>query len=227
MVLMQPAARTVRSITRAGLVGLMLLCAGSALLVVIALIAGITWLTANLVSLEWHWLDITVNWLVGVVLGIGGWFMLPVLVILISGVFQEATIHRVERVEYPDKVRTGEPHFWPDVVHDIRFTLKALFLNLLILPFYLIGIGFLLSVLLNSYLLGREFFESAAGYHLGKPKAREIGRRHGMLIYSSGLVLTLLTLLPGVNLFAPIIAIVWMVHLYHGLPESRQSSVGK
>jgi len=225
MFFMKPAARTVRSITRAGLIGLMLLCAVSALLAAIALVAGLTWLTANLVSLQWQWLDITVNWLVGAVLGIGGWFMLPVLVVLISGAFQEITIHRVERVEYPDRMRTGEPHFWPDVVHDIRFTFKAVLLNLLILPFYLVGIGFLLSVLLNSYLLGREFFESAAGYHLGKPKAREIGRRHKMLIYGSGLVITVLTLLPGVNLFVPIIAVVWMVHVYHGLPESGEIAV--
>ena len=124
-------------------------------------------------------------------------------------------------------MRSGEPHFWPDVVHDIRFTLKAVGLNLLILPFYLIGIGFVLSVLLNSYLLGREFFESAAGYHLGKPQAREIGRGHRMRIYSSGLVLTLLTLIPLVNLFVPIIAVVWMVHVFHGLPEDAGRQAGR
>ncbi|MFA5717419.1 MAG: EI24 domain-containing protein [Desulfobulbaceae bacterium] len=226
MILVRQAARTARSISRAGLIGLMLLCAGLALLVVIALGAGLTWLTANLVSLKWQWLDITINWLVGIMLGVGGWFMLPVFVVIISGAFQERTIHRVERAEYPDKVRSGEPRFWPDVMHDIRFTLKAVFLNLLILPFYFIGIGFLLSVLVNSYLLGREFFESAAGYHVGKPQARQIGRRHRMLLFSSGLALTVLALLPGVNLFAPIIAVVWMVHGYHALPESWQSSVG-
>ncbi|MGW8161694.1 MAG: EI24 domain-containing protein, partial [Desulfobulbales bacterium] len=176
------ARKTLHSITRAGLAGLMLLSAALALLVVLMLVFGITWLTANLVSLEWHWLDITINWLVGIVLGVGGWFMLPVLVVLISGAFQEITIHKVELAEYPDKMRSEEPHFWSDVVHDIRFTLKAICLNLLILPFYFIGIGFALSVLLNSYLLGREFFESAAGYHLGKPQARELGRRHRMQI---------------------------------------------
>lgn len=224
--LVRLAGRTARSITRAGMLGLMLLCAVSALVVVVALVSGITWLTANLVSVQWQWLDISINWLVGIVLGVGGWFMLPVLVVLISGAFQETTIHRVERLEYPQEMRSGEPHFWPDVLHDIRFTLKAAVLNLLILPFYLIGIGFVLSVLLNSYLLGREFFESAAGYHLGKPKAREIGRSHRMLIYTSGLVLTLLILIPGINLFAPIVAVVWMVHVYHGLPQKTGTATG-
>jgi len=214
------ARKTLRSLAGARLVGLMILCAFLAVLVVVVLIIGITWLTANLITIERGWLDATVNWVVGIVLGIGGWFMLPALVVLLSGVFQEITIQRVEQVEYPDKIRETEPHIWPDLVHDIRFTLKALFLNLLVLPFYLVGIGFVLSIALNSYLLGREFFESAAGYHLGKPKARELGRRHKGLIYSSGLVLTMLTLVPVLNLFSPIVAVVWMVHVFHGLTEN-------
>ncbi|MDH3330293.1 MAG: EI24 domain-containing protein, partial [Desulfobulbaceae bacterium] len=181
------ARKTLRSLAQKQLAGLMLLCAVLALVVVVVLAGGMTWLTANLVSLETGWLDTSVNWMVGIVLGIGGWFMLPVLVVLVSGVFQDITIYKVEKVEYPDNKREEEPLLWPDLLHDIRFTIKALFLNLLVLPFYLVGIGFLLSIALNSYLLGREFFESAAGYHLGKPKAREMGRRHRRLIYSSGL----------------------------------------
>lgn len=209
--------KTLHSITRRGMLGLMLLCAALAVLVVLSLWSGLTWLTADLVSLERSWLDTSVKWVVGIVLGIGGWFMLPVLVILVSAAFQEITIRKVEQADYPGTVRAGEPDFWTDLRHDIRFALKALLLNLLILPFYFIGIGFLLSVALNSYLLGREFFENAAGYHLGKPGARELGRRHVRLVYGSGLAITLLTLVPVANLFSPIIALVWMVHLYHGI----------
>lgn len=213
------AGKTVRSLTRARLIGLMIFCAFLAVLVVVLLAIGITWFTANLVTIERGWLDATVNWVVGIVSGIGGWFMLPALVVLISGVFQEITIQRVELAEYPEKTRETESHIWPDLMHDIRFTVKAIFLNLLVLPFYFIGIGFLLSIILNSYLLGREFFESAAGYHLGKPKAKELGRQHRRLVYGSGLVLTMLTLVPILNLFSPIVAVVWMVHVYHGLVE--------
>ena len=212
--------KTLRSVTRARLLALMFLCAVLALLVVVSMAIGITWLTANMVSFEHGWLDTSLSWLAGVVSGIGGWFMLPALVVLISGAFQEVTIHRVELAEYPDKVRQAEPHFWPDIVHDVHFTLKALLLNILVVPFYFIGIGFFLTILVNSYLLGREFFESAAGYHLGKAKARELGRQNRKLVYGSGLVITLLSLVPVINFFAPIIAIIWMVHLFHFLPSS-------
>ena len=163
------------------------------------------------------WLDTLVNWVVGGVTGVAGWFMLPALVVLIAGMFQERTIDRVERACYPDRVRSREPRFWPDLKHDIRFTLRALLLNILVLPLYIVGIGFIVSIALNSYLLGREFFESAAGYHLGKPEAEKLGQRNRAAVYGGGLVITLMTLLPGVNLFVPIFAIVWMVHVYHGL----------
>lgn len=214
--------KTVRSVIRARLAWLMLLCALLAVLLVIILVASITWLTAHLVSLEKGWLDTLINWVVGVVSGVGGWFMLPVFIVLISGVFQEITIHKVEHIDYPDQMRKNEPQIWPDLMHDIRFTLKALLLNIFILPFYFIGIGFVLSVALNSYLLGREFFESAAGYHLGKPKARELGQLNKKMVYGSGLVLTVLTLIPVINLFAPIFAIVWMVHVFHSVRDNSQ-----
>ncbi|MCL7486912.1 MAG: EI24 domain-containing protein [Desulfobulbaceae bacterium] len=225
MALMSLLKKTLHSITRARLLVLMLLCAGLALVLVVVTVIGFTWLAAHVITFEQGWLDTLMNWMVGVVLGAGGWFMLPVLVILIAGAFQDVTIHRVESVEYPDEVRQGEPRFWPDVVHDIRFTLKALVLNISILPFYFIGIGFLLTILLNSYLLGREFFESAAGYHLGKAEAQQLGRRNRKMVYGSGLLITLVSLVPVLNLFAPIIAIVWMVHLYHNLPERAKTSL--
>lgn len=212
---MFPFAKTIESLKRANLFGLMFLCAGLAVAFVVLLAGTITWLTAGFVTLETAWLDTLVNWIVGVVAGVGGWFMLPALMVLVAGMFQDIIINRVELVYYPDAVRTGEPRFWSDVVHDIRFTLWALFLNVLVLPFYLFGIGFAVSISLNSYLLGREFFESAAGYHLGKPEAKKLILKNSKAVYGGGLVITLLTLVPLLNAFAPIAAIVWMVHVYH------------
>jgi CysZ protein len=204
-------------VKKANLLGLMIACAGLAVAVVLVSVAIVTSITAFLVDLETGWLDTLVNWAVGGIAGIAGWFMLPALVVLIAGMFQERTIDRVVRAYYPDKVRTQEPRFWPDMMHDIRFTLRALLLNILVLPLYLLGIGFIVSIALNSYLLGREFFEGAAGYHMGKPEAAKLGQKNKAAVYGGGLVITLMTLLPGANLFVPIFAIVWMVHVYHGL----------
>ncbi len=107
----------------------------------------------------------------------------------------------------------------PDLLHDIGFTLKALMLNILVLPFCLFGIGPILPIALNSYLLGREFFESAAGYHLGKPEARKMGSSHRLPVCGGGLLITLTSLVPLLNFFIPILAVIWMVHVYHGIRD--------
>jgi len=220
---MYPFLKTLNSITKAHLLGLMLTCAGLAVVMVLCAVWIITWLTAIFVHIEIGWLDTLINWIAGILVGIGGWFMLPVLIVLIGGIFQENTIDRVERAYYPDRLRDKPPGFWPDIIHDIQFTLWALFLNMLILPLYLLGIGFVVAIALNSYLLGREFFESTAGYHIGKPKARDLGKKHKIPMYIGGFVITMITLIPVLNFFVPILATVWMVHVHHSLNSSWQS----
>lgn len=214
---MFPWFKTFNSILKARLLGIMLSCAllAGTLIVLLAALASLA--ADHLVKIETAWLDSLINWLTGIIVGLGGWFMLPALIVLIAGVFQEKVIDRVERVYYPAEVRKEEPGIWPDLLHDIGFTLKALFLNLLVLPFYLLGVGPVLSIMLNSYLLGREFFEAAAGYHLGKPRARKMEQHHKLTVYGGGLMITLITLFPLINLFIPVIAVIWMVHVYHGL----------
>lgn len=212
-----PFRLTLQSLFKARLIGLMIVCALLAVVIVVLLVVGITALTGWAVDFETPWVDKLFNWATGLILGVCGWFMLPVLTVLVAGMFQETVIHRVERAFYPQAMRKEAPAFWPDAWHDVKFTLLALVLNLLVLPFYLLGIGFAMSIALNSYLIGREFFESAAGHHLGKAQARQLGRRHWRNILLGGLILTLLTLVPLVNLFIPIIAVVWMTHVYHHL----------
>ncbi|HIJ79738.1 MAG: EI24 domain-containing protein [Desulfobulbaceae bacterium] len=220
---MLPIAKTFASVKKADLLGLVGLAGGLAVLVVGVSITGLTWLIAKLVDLQTGWLDTLVNWLVGLLTGVAGWFMLPPLVILVAGICQERIIHKVELAYYPDRVRKEAPQFWADFRHDLAFAASALFLNLLILPLYLFGIGFLASIILNSYLLGREFFESVAGYHLGKPRAKELMRQHKRVAYAGGLAITLMTLVPFLNLLMPILATVLMLHVFHSLPGKQEA----
>jgi CysZ protein len=212
---MYPLVKTFNSLKKANLFGLMFACALLAVIVIFGAVGSVTWITDRFVAIQRGWLDTLFNWVVGVLTGIGGWFMLPALTVLVSSLFQEAAIQRVERVYYPDVIRSEVLKFWPEILHDLKFTGLAVALNVLIMPLYLLGIGFPASILLNSYLLGREFFESAAGYHLGKTSARELGLRHKKAMYGGGFAITVMAIVPFLNLFVPILAIVWMVHVYH------------
>ncbi len=219
---MWPLLKSIHSLFRARLLGIMASSALLAGLLIFILAAGLYQITDYLVRIEIPWLDSSINWLAGIAAGVGGWFMLPVLIALIAGIFQEKVIARVEGVYYPENFRMQEPRLWPDLFHDLRFTAKAVVLNLLVLPFYLIGAGPFLSIALNSYLLGREFFESAAGYHLGKPEARRMGKNHKLPVYGGGFLITLVSLVPLINLFIPVFATVWMVHVYNLLRSQAE-----
>ena len=54
---------------------------------------------------------------------------------------------------------------------------------------------------------------------MGKQEAKALGEQNRGTVCAGGLVTTLMTLMPVVNLFVPILAIVWMVHVYHGFPK--------
>ncbi len=216
---MYPFAKTFSSFKKANLYGLMLLCAALAVAVVAGAVVGITWMTAHFVNIERGWLDTLVNWAAGILTGVGGWFMLPVLTVLIAGLFQENVIRRVDNLFYPDAAPHANLRFWPELWQDIKFTAWALLLNLFVLPFYFLAVGFPVSVVLNGYLLGREFFEAVAGYHLWKENAKKLGKQYRGSIYAGGLVITLMTLLPLLNLVVPVFAVVWMVHVYHHIPK--------
>ncbi len=221
---MYPFIKTFLSFKKANLFGLMFLCAVLAIAIVVGAVVGITWMTAHFVNIERGWLDTLINWIAGILTGVGGWFMLPVLTVLIAGLFQEKVIQRVDSLFYPDAVLHENLNFWHELWHDIKFTAWALFLNLLVLPFYLFGIGFLVSIVLNSYLLGQEFFEAAAGYHIGKENAKELSKQYRRVIYTGGFVITLMTLVPLLNLIVPVFAVVWMVHVYHNILPTRKKS---
>ena len=228
---MFPFIKTFVSINKANLLGLMLACALLAVIVAVGAVGSVTWITGRLITIERGWLDTLLIWIVGILTGIGGWFMLPVLTVLISSLFQETAIQRVERVYYPDASDRQALKFWPEFRHDLKFTGWAMCLNILVLPLYAFGIGFAISILLNSYLLGREFFENAAGYHLGKASARALGLRHRKAMYGGGFVITVMAIVPILNLFVPILAIVWMVHEYHrirtlDLQRTRNNACG-
>jgi hypothetical protein len=85
-----------------------------ALVVVLGAVGSVTWITDRFVPIERGWLDKSLKLTVGVITGIGGWFMLPVLTVLISSLFQETINQRVERAYYPDAADHEVLKFCPD-----------------------------------------------------------------------------------------------------------------
>lgn len=214
---MTPLIKTLLSLKSAKLYKDVLLSALLAIIIIGCFILLATFVSANWIQIKIEWLDTAVNVLISLLTGVAGWFILPSFTALIAGMFQESVIHKIEKAYYPNHIRHDKTGFWPDFKHDIKFTLFALCLNVLALPLYAFGIGFFISILLNGYLLGCEFFEGAAGQHMGKPNAKQLRKKHRGKVFLDGIMISLLALVPVVNIFIPIFAIAWMTHLYHAI----------
>lgn len=151
--------------------------------------------------------------------GVAGYFLFPLFFPLISLLFIDAVAGRVEQHYYPTFSKPIQFPFWQAVPHALRFLLLAITLNLLLLPVYLItaGLAAPLYFVLNSYLYGREYAEMLLQRHLPPQASITLRRHYRTRFWLAGIMVMALFTAPGLNLFAPILATLWMVHVVHGV----------
>lgn len=172
------------------------------------------------------WLDVILDWTAGLGTGILAWFLFPVLLPLVASLFLEQAAGRIERREYGLDAPPALP-FWPEVLEGLKFAGRALSLNLMALPLYLVPVLFpFIYYALNSYLLGREFFETVAGRHTGRHTAKALRREQRLQVLLSGLIIALCATLPFVALFAPFIGVAVAVHLFQAMIKKTKKSEG-
>lgn len=222
---MFPFYKTLRSIFTAKLYYIVIACALIAIVLDVGLAFLFTWFFWHLIDIQIPWLDTVVSINIGLFFVVAAWFSFPIVIVLVSGLFTEIVIRKINGVYYRDQSKKGGGGFLSDLKQDIKFTALSLFLNILLFPLCLFGIGLIPYLLLNSYLLGREFFVDAAGYHIGKSNGVALMSHHKSVILLGGFVITLLTLTPIVNLFIPIFAIGWMVHLFHKINRNHLTNM--
>lgn len=154
------------------------------------------------------------------------WFLFPGIMPVIVNFFDVKIIRLIERQDYPAAPKATEPPFWAELRHDLRFSLMAIGLNLLLLPLYFIPlVNIVVFYSLNGYLLGREFFNVAARRYIGIDAANALRRRHSRIVTLGGMGLVFAATIPFINLLAPFWGIAVMVHLYHGLQNTPRSEI--
>lgn len=98
----------------------------------------------------------------------------------------------------------------------LRLAALVLLANMILLPTDVLApvFGEVATIVVNGFLLGREYFELAALRHISLKAADALRKRNGGSVFGAGLILSLLTFVPVVNLFAPLFGAALMVHLY-------------
>jgi len=211
-----PDPRFQRVLWRGVGLALLLLAASAA-----ALLWLLQWLLPDVVTLPWvgdiAWLDTLAGWAaVPVLLVLSILLMVPVASAMTS-LFLDEVAEAVEDRHYPGLPRV-RPQGWAEAGREALSAFGVVLLaNALALMAYLVlaPLAPLIFVLLNGYLLGREYFLVAALRRHDRPEAKRLLRRNLGRVWASGALMAVPLLIPVVNLLVPTLGAAAFTHLYH------------
>jgi uncharacterized protein involved in cysteine biosynthesis len=192
-------------------------------LIVFVLLAIGLWAGLLVVPQTGHgWLD----WVIGALSSLGfllGMMLLfPAVMTAAISLFLDEIAVAVERRYYPDEAPGRELALWPALWSALRFLGIVLAVNIVLLPLYAILLFFPpllygLSLLVNGWLVGREYFEAVAFRYQPRAEADRLRRRRRGDVWLCGVLIVLLLTIPLVNFLVPIVATAFMVHVYKRL----------
>jgi CysZ protein len=210
--------KTIRSILTKELRGIITKCVLITLALVIFIISMSIYGLGNSTISDNSWIEGIIDWLSGIGIFIFAWCMIPVFTPLISGLFVDKVATHIENYEYHNKLPLQVNQLRHSIISDIKFTIKALLLNILILPIYFIPIVNIIAYyLLNSYLLGNEFFRMINSRYQTIAATNDSYKSNRHAVIKHGLLITIVANIPILNLITPIVASILMVHLCHNI----------
>ncbi len=201
------------------------------LLCMLAYIAGWGLLSFAISELITYYVGIagTGGFLMGIISTLGGgliaWFFFPLLYPILISFFDDKIAEAIERENYP-QLPAAKPPFWPTIANDVLFSLKAVGLNIIFLPLYIVPVlGIIIYYGLNGYLLGTQFFRMAAGRRIAKPHAVQLQKKASGTILLIGIAISFFSTIPFLNLAAPTLGVATMIHLLHELLGNNKQKI--
>lgn len=177
---------------------------------------SITWVLESSTLSETAVLEKVLDWFGQIATIVSAFFLFPVAISLLIGLFLDAVARAVEARHYPDLPKAKGVGLIAGLMATLRFLGKAVLLNALLLVFLLVPLFSPLYpfawTAAHAYLLGREYFEMVALRRLDVHATHVLRRRHRLQIVAGGFAAVLLFALPVVNLIAPVVVTMAMVH---------------
>ena len=167
----------------------------------------------NMTSITWlEWfLDILGGGAVFILLVL----LLPTLVGLIASIMLESICRSVELVYYPHLPKAQGQNLYTGVLVGLKFTGTMIVLNIIFLPLMVIPPVYIFaSWVLNSYLLGREFFELVAYRRLDKVNVNRMYKKFRFTLIGYGLVIAFISIIPVINFIVPLFGTAVMLHAF-------------
>lgn len=152
------------------------------------------------------------------------WFLFPLLYPVLISLFHEKIVRAIERADYPHLPPAKTPSS-QSLFDELRFSLKAIGLNLLCLPFYLVPMANLtVYYALNGYLLGAQFFALVASSHVNREEAVALQKRARRSILLAGVIISFAATVPVLNFVVPVLGFAAMLHFFHSLRGKNEKA---
>lgn len=211
------------------------------LAITIATLAGMVWLadfalsyipaisfTIPLVGWEVTFLDETAKDLgLGLAIVLSMFLMFPVAAIII-GFFLEEIADAVEARHYPQLPPARRQSWGEILINALEFFMTLVGANILALLVYLVllPIAWVPFLIVNGYLLGREYFELVAMRRTPLHEVKGLRKKYFMRIWLAGIVMAAPLSIPILNLLVPVVGVAAFTHMYHRLTGRGRPAPG-
>ena len=182
----------------------------------VVLFIGIEYWLAYLPTLGAPWVNTFLKLVTPILLVLGVFFLGTPVAAIFASIFLDRIAAKVDAHFYPNDPKAPGTPFVSGTAEAIRLIGLALLINVALLPVDVgvPGLAEVATVIANGWLLGREFFELASLRHLSRQQSDALRRRHSGKIFAGGLLISVLTVIPVLDLIAPFFGSALMAHLF-------------
>ncbi len=193
---------------------------GLALVLFVALFAGVQSVFWFLTFFPYPWLETLAAIGAGLGLLVAFFFLMAPVTAIFAGLYIDEVADKVEAKHYALHPKGTALPMVKSLLVSVQFGLLVLLINILALPLVFTGVGAIILIIINAYLLSREYFEMAAMRHMSVGDAKGFRQENAASVFAAGLLPAFMAVVPIVNLTVPIFATAYFVHLFKALKSS-------
>lgn len=193
---------------------------GLALVLFVALFLAVQALFWFLTFFPYPWLETLAAIGAGLGLLVAFFFLMAPVTAMFAGLYIDDVADKVEAKHYAQEPKGTALPLLKSVALSVQFGLLVLLVNVLALPLVFTGIGAIVLIIINAYLLSREYFEMAAMRHMAVADAKALRKDNAVAVFIAGFLPAVMAIVPIVNLTVPIFSTAYFVHLFKALRSS-------
>lgn len=158
----------------------------------------------------------------GLVMLVAFFFLMSPVTAMFAGLYLDDVAEKVEKRHYATEPGGKALTIFKALRISVQFGLLVLLINILALPLVFTGFGAIVLVMINAYLLSREYFEMAAMRFMEPQDAKDFRKENAAAVFIAGFIPAVMTLVPIVNLTVPLFSTSYFVHLFK---QTKRSSL--